>query len=255
MENDIEIDGLRVHYEETGRKDGPAAVVMHGWGCDHTTVRSIAATLEGNMRVVNVDLPGHGQSDEPPYPWGVEEFTRLIEKLIGKLGLERPSLIGHSFGGRVSILLSSRNEVGKVVLVDAAGIKPKRSFSYYRKVYTFKTLKHILRLVYGAEKGAEKIEQWRSRKGSDDYRRSSPMMRKVMSRCVNEDLKHVMPSIKAPVLLIWGEDDTATPLSDAKTMERLISDSGLVSFPGCGHFSFLDNPMGFRAVIKEFFKN
>ncbi|MDE6143022.1 MAG: alpha/beta hydrolase, partial [Muribaculaceae bacterium] len=76
----------------------------------------------------------------------------------------------------------------------------------------------------------------------------------VMSRCVNEDLKSVMPEINAPSLLIWGEDDTATPLSDAKTMERLIPDSGLVSFPGCGHYSFLDNPSGFRAVVKEFFK-
>jgi pimeloyl-ACP methyl ester carboxylesterase len=64
-----------------------------------------------------------------------------------------------------------------------------------------------------------------------------------------------MPLIKAPTLLIWGENDTATPLSDAKTMEQLIPDAGLVSFPGCGHYSFLDNPIGYKAVIKEFLKN
>ena len=80
-------------------------------------------------------------------------------------------------------------------------------------------------------------------------------MRAILSRCVNEDLKHVMPLIKAPTLLIWGENDTATPLSDAKTMEQLIPDAGLVSFPGCGHYSFLDNPIGYKAVIKEFLKN
>ncbi len=61
-----------------------------------------------------------------------------------------------------------------------------------------------------------------------------------------------MPSIKAPTLLIWGEDDTATPLSDAKKMERLIPDAGLVSFPGCGHYSFLDNPYLFGSVLKSF---
>jgi len=64
-----------------------------------------------------------------------------------------------------------------------------------------------------------------------------------------------MPSIKASTLLICGEEDTATPLSDAKTMENLIPDAGLVSFPGCGHYSFLDNPAGFRAVLREFLKS
>ena len=61
-----------------------------------------------------------------------------------------------------------------------------------------------------------------------------------------------MPHIQAPTLLIWGENDTATPLADAKKMEKLIPDAGLVSFPGCGHYSFLDNPVGFRAVLKSF---
>lgn len=96
------------------------------------------------------------------------------------------------------------------------------------------------------------IDAWRGKAGSADYRNSSPVMRSVMSRCVNEDLKGVMPSIKASTLLIWGEKDKATPLSDAKTMERLIPDAGLVSWPDCGHYSFLDNPGGFRAVLRSF---
>ena len=66
MEKDIEIDGMRMHYDVTGPETGAPVVLMHGWGCDHTTVRSIAAILESGMRVYNLDLPGHGQSDEPP---------------------------------------------------------------------------------------------------------------------------------------------------------------------------------------------
>jgi pimeloyl-ACP methyl ester carboxylesterase len=80
-------------------------------------------------------------------------------------------------------------------------------------------------------------------------------MRAILSKVVNEDLKHVMPNIKAPTLLIWGENDTATPLSDAKTMEKLIPDAGLVSFAGCGHYSFLDNPVQFAAVLTSFLKS
>lgn len=241
-------------YTDSGEKDLPSVVIMHGWGCDHTTVASIARIFEGKMRVVNVDLAGHGQSPEPPEAWGIEMYTRQIEQLIRELGLERPALVGHSFGGRIAILLSSRNDISKVVLVDAAGIKPRRKLKYYLKVYSFKTAKKLLPLLLGKKKGGEMVDRMRGKAGSADYRNSSPMMRAVMSRCVNEDLKEFMPSIKAPTLLVWGENDTATPLSDARTMERLIPDAGLVSFPGCGHYSFLDNPAGFRAVINEFFK-
>ena len=254
MESDIIIDGLKIHYEVSGPENGDPVILMHGWGCDHSTVASIPRCLDGGMKVVNIDLPGHGKSDEPAAVWGIEEFTRLVERFISLLKLDTPSLIGHSFGGRISILLASRNKVHKVVLVDAAGIKPRRKPSYYWKVYSFKLMKKFLLLIYGEKKCNAKIEEMRGKKGSADYRNSSPMMRAIMSKCVNEDLKGVMPAISAPTLLIWGEDDTATPLSDAKTMERLIPDAGLVSFQKCGHYSFLDNPVGFKAVLREFFK-
>lgn len=253
MDKNIEIEGLSLHYRDSGEEKLRPVVIMHGWGCTLDTVRSIEELFRGKMRTINVDLPGHGLSSEPSSVWGIEEFTGLIESLIKKLNLKSPSLIGHSFGGRISILLGSRNDVDKILLVDAAGIKPKRSLGYYRKVYTFKAMKHIVNLLFGKKKGGEILNRMRARKGSADYRNSSPRMRAIMSKCVNEDLKHAMPSIKAPTLLIWGEDDTATPLSDAETMKRLIPDAGLVTFPGCGHYSFLDNPFGFRAAVKSFF--
>lgn len=255
MEKEIIIDGVKIRYEECGPSDRQPIIIMHGWGCDHTTVGFIRDTVKDGLHVFNMDLPGHGQSQEPPATWGVEAFTRLVENFIKTLGLEDPVIVGHSFGGRIGILLSSRNPVKKLILVDAAGIKPQRSLRYYIKVYTFKGAKKLLPLLLGTHKGQQVIEAWRKKAGSADYRQSSPVMRAVMSRCVNEDLKHVMPSIKTPTLLVWGENDTATPLSDARTMERLIPDAGLVSFPGCGHYSFLDNPGGFRAVIREFLKN
>lgn len=255
MEKRITVDPIEVFYEETGNPEGPSVILMHGWGCDHSTVKSIARTIEGTHRVFNIDLPGHGKSSEPDRVWGVEDFTEWLEKLVETLQITKPSLIGHSFGGRISIIYASRNDVDRLLLVDAAGIKPKRSLNYYRKVYTFKLLKKFIKAVYGKDKGERKIESLRSKRGSSDYKNSTPIMRGIMSRCVNEDLRSYMPSIKAPTLLLWGENDTATPLGDAKIMEKLIPDSGLVSFPGCGHYSFLDNPGGFSLVLKEFFKN
>lgn len=254
MEKDIEIDGMRMHYDVTGLETGAPVVLMHGWGCDHTTVRSIAAILESGMRVYNLDLPGHGQSDEPPTAWGVDEYTRMVEKFCSLNGIAAPVLIGHSFGGRIGLLMASRNPVKRMVLVDAAGIKPRRKPSYYIKVYSFKTAKKLLPLLFGRKRGQEMIDRWRGSAGSADYRNSSPMMRAVMSRCVNQDLKHVMPQIKASTLLIWGAKDTATPLSDAKYMEKHIPDAGLVAFPEAGHYSFLDNAWEFKGVLREFFK-
>lgn len=252
MEKKINIDGLELNYDESGPDGAQPVILLHGWGCEISTVASIANALYTKLKVYSIDLPGHGKSQEPPHPWGVDDFTKLIEKFSKSLGLENPVLIGHSFGGRISILMASRSKVNKVVLIDAAGIKPKRSPKYYLKVYSFKTARKILPFLLGKRRAEKIIDAWRGKAGSADYRQSSPMMRAVMSRCVNEDLKHVMPSISAPTLLIWGEDDTATPLSDAKTMERLIPEAGLVSFPGCGHYSFLDNPGQFRAVIQSF---
>ena len=107
-------------------------------------------------------------------------------------------------------------------------------------------------LIYGKSKAERKLDARRAKAGSSDYASASPMMRRILSRVVNEDLTDRLPLVKVPVLLVWGENDTATPLSDARTMERLIPDAGLVSFPGCGHYSFLDNPVQFAAVLRSF---
>ncbi|MDE5979459.1 MAG: alpha/beta hydrolase, partial [Muribaculaceae bacterium] len=102
MEKEIELEGLKVRMEVTGQ--GRPLILMHGWGCDHTTVRSIAATAAQTHTVYNIDFPGFGGSEEPAEVWGVERYTRMVEELARKEGLESPVLVGHSFGGRVSIL-------------------------------------------------------------------------------------------------------------------------------------------------------
>lgn len=246
----IDINGNELHYDVSGQ--GPAIVLMHGWGCRASTLDSIARVAALTHTVYNLDFPGFGDSPEPEDVWGVDEYTRLVEAFVSKLGIERPSLLGHSFGGRVAILYSSRNAVDKVVLVDAAGVKPRRTLRYYFKVYTYKALKKIWHFMFSREKYTERLEAWSKKHSSADYRSATPKMRAILSKVVNEDLRRVMPEIKAPTLLVWGENDTATPMRDAKIMERLIPASGLVSFPNCGHYSFLDNPQQFQAVLHSF---
>lgn len=252
MDRDTRLEGLNLHYTDS-EKGEKTVILMHGWGCDHTTVASIERVASScGYRVVNVDFPGFGDSQEPTDVWGVEDYTRQIEALTKELGIKSPILLGHSFGGRVGILYASRNQVEKLILVDAAGIKPKRSLKYYWKVYSFKAVKRVMYLFLGKDAAEKRLDAKRAKAGSSDYANASPMMRRILSKVVNEDLTDRLHLIKAPTLLIWGENDTATPLSDAQKMEKLIPDAGLVSFPGCGHYSFLDNPIQFAAVLRSF---
>lgn len=249
------IDGQELAYSDKGASER-VIVLMHGWGCSSATLVSIEkVALEAGYRVINVDFPGFGLSPEPSSIWGVEEYTQLIEKFLDKLGVLNPVLLGHSFGGRVGILLSSRRNVSKLILVDAAGVKPRRSLKYHLKVRWFKFCKRVVQAVMNKDAAERTIEKMRSRRGSGDYAAASPVMRAILSKVVNEDLCHVMPQIKAPTLLIWGAADTATPLSDAEKMKRLIPDAGLVKFDGCGHYSFLDNPAAFSRVLISFLKS
>lgn len=244
MKETIEIDGVRATYDVLGSGPRPV-IVMHGWGCKGSTVQLLAEAACGSgTTVYNIDIPGFGESTEPTEVWGVERYTAFIEEFVRRLGLKRPSLIGHSFGGRIGIMYSSHNDVDRLILVDAAGIKPRRSLWYYARVYSFKLAKHIL--------PKSVIDRWRAKAGSSDYAQASPMMRAILSRTVNEDLTPLLTSIKAPTLLIWGEKDTATPLRDAKLMERRIPDAGLVSYPEAGHYSFLDRPAQTAAVVANF---
>lgn len=249
-----DVNGLRVRFRRYG-SGNDVLLIMHGWGCNVDTVESIARAAAPCCSVVSIDFPGFGSSNEPHETWGVERYTDFVEDFCRAINIRPTVLLGHSFGGRVGIVYASRHpEVSKLVLVDSAGVKPKRPLSYYYKVYKFKAAKFLIRTFLPRKRADRAIEQLRAGRGSADYNSASPRMKAILSRVVNEDLQHLMPSIKASTLLIWGDKDTATPLADARVMDSLIPDSGLVTFAGCGHYSFLDNPVQFRAVLQSFLK-
>lgn len=245
-------NGLEIFYKVKGA--GTPVIFLHGWGCDSSVFDEFADIVSEKYQAVSIDFPGFGQSAEPDTVWGVEEYTSMLESFVRDNAFSAPVLVGHSFGGRVSILYSSRNKVKSVVLADAAGVKPRRTLKYYVKVYSYKLMRKTTEFLLGKEKAAARIEAARKKSGSSDYMNATPKMRAVLSKVVNEDLCRQMPSIKVPVLLFWGENDTATPLADAKKMERLIPDAGLVVVPGAGHFSFLEARGLFAAVLRNFLK-
>ena len=151
-------------------------------------------------------------------------------KLVGKLGFEPD----------------------KIILVDSAGIKPKRGLDYYFKAYSYKLAKKAINMVFSKEKATKLIADMRKNKGSTDYNNASENLKKTFINVVNEDLRCHLPNIKAPTLLIWGEKDMDTPLRDAKIIEKLVPDAGLVVFKGAGHYSYLENLRDFIVITTNF---
>lgn len=253
----IEVDGYNICVKITGTGE-ETVVMLQGWGTDLGVYDLVANSINEKYRFVQFDFPGFGGSDEPKEAWNVDRFADFFIRLMEVLEIKRATLIGHSYGGRVIIKLAAREnlpfEIDRIVLIDSAGVMPKRSFSQKMKIRRYKILKKILNLKFIYFLFPELIDDWRSRQGSADYRNASPMMRQCLVMAVNEDLTELLPKIKQETLLIWGDRDTATPIGDAKIMEEKIPNSGLAVLKGAGHFSFLEQPIVFTNIMKSYFQ-
>lgn len=247
----ITVQGLRARYQQTG--SGPDVLVLHGWGARIESMQPIIAGLRDVARVLAVDLPGFGESALPPEPWGVEEYARWVLALLDTLGLERVGVVAHSNGGRIAIHVGAHHpeRLTRLLLVDAAGIRPRRGPKYYARVYSAKTAKHLAPRL--GPVGRRMQARVAARMASSDYA-AAGAMRPTFVRLVNQDLTPLLARISVPTLLIWGENDDATPVGDGRLMERLIDDAALIVFPGAGHFSYLDDPARFVAIAANFFK-
>ena len=250
---EITINNKKINYEVEG--EGNPIILLHGWLASLETMMPLQKHLAKHFKVYNVDIIGFGRSDLPDNPMNTNEFGDFLKEFINKLKIKKPILIGHSHGGRTIINYAGRNlgEINKIVLIDSAGIKPKRGISYYTKVYSYKTVKNVVKIL--PKKCSNLREKALGKFGSDDYKNSPEVLRKTMNNILNEDQQKIMPNIKVPTLLIWGENDTATPIEDAKKMEKLIPNCGIAKIDGAGHYSYIDGLGQCLLILDEFFKN
>ena len=250
------VNGIRINYEQKGQ--GDIIVLLHGWGSNIKLFANLIDLLSVKYTVVAMDMPGFGESEEPPSAWCVEDYAKFVIDFMKDYNAEKIMLLGHSFGGRVIIKLNSRNdlpfEITKVILVDSAGILPPKSNKKSFRTYYYKAGKAVLSTGIAKKLAPEALENFRKKMGSADYAAASPLMRQVLVKTVNEDLEPLLPNIKCPTLLVWGVNDTATPLSDGEKMEKLIPDAGLVKLENAGHYSFLEQQYTFNKVMCSFMK-
>lgn len=248
------VKNLKTEYTDVG--SGIPVLLLHGWGASLDTYRGVISTLSDRCRLVAPNFPGCGQSEVMPRPWDLDDYCDFVLEFINAVGLENPIIIGHSHGGRVAMRLAASGRLcpPKIVLIDSAGLIPKKSLKQRLRAKSFKLIKRTLTLPPLKKHCAPLLERARAHYGSADYNAAPQVLRDTMVSLVNTDLRNELHRISCPTLLIWGENDTATPLSDAKIIEGLIKDSGLCVIKGTGHFSFCEKPYEAHAILRSFIK-
>lgn len=252
----INVNGINTNYICEG--SGEALLILPGWGATSPTYNIMTKQLSAKYKVYVLDLPGFGITPEPSEPWNVDDYADFVSAFICALDIKRLTVMGHSFGGRIIIKLLSRDnsfDITRVGLVDAAGIKNKLSDTQSKRQKKYKKLKKIYSGSFMKKMFPNALEKLQNKYGSRDYAAASPIMKQCLVKAVNEDLTDLIPNIKQETMLIWGKNDTATPFSDALTMNKLIENSRLIAIDGAGHFPFIDAPFEFRKAIDECFIN
>ncbi len=234
----ISVQGREAAYREWG-SGSQVILMLHGWPADSSDYGEVAPKLaQAGWRVIVPDLPGWGETPEPPQPWSVNDYMRWVQSFVEALRLPPFLLFGHSFGGRVAIkyIISYPYQVRALILCAAAGIRPDP--------YTLK--RRALRLAAKTGKAVFAIPGLRvlggfMRRalyhvaGSNDYLKAEGVMKETIVRVLEEDLTPLLPEIKHPTLVVWGSADGATPLIHGQAMARTIPQATLRVFDGVRH--------------------
>lgn len=249
------IEDIPVNYLDVG--EGEIVLLLHGWGANITLYQGIIDTLKRGRRVIAPDMPGFGKTPEPPVPWCVDDYVDFVLKFIASFQIHRLSVVVHSFGGRVFFKMNAKEKlpftVERAVLIDSAGILPKKSWRQKASLRCYKLGRAFMSTKVMHFLYSDAVENMRQKRGSSDYNNATPLMRATLVNVVNEDLEPLIHLVKCPTLLIWGDLDTATPIEDARRMEELIADAGLVVCEGAGHFSYAEQPAKVNGALKAFF--
>ncbi len=246
MRKKCEVNGKILSYIEEGQ--GAPIVFLHGWGRSGDDFMPLIDSLQGNYRMIAIDLPGHGDSQEPEGDLSLDGLTSTLIELFNQLNIENPILVCHSFGARLAIKLASSGIVtNKLIFTGGAGIEIK-PLSFKLKVLHYKFMKILVNTPFYTQYKTDLF----ANSGSEDYKNASETMKKVMSLAVSTDLSNLLPQIKNEVMLYWGENDGATPYWHAEMMNQKLENSILISKPGLTHYAFLEDANDFNQQVKQY---
>lgn len=242
----ISLDVGQVFVSYQPSKDsliGPTVVFVHGWGSDHRVWSQQVLSLR--PATLSVDLPGFGQSTVPTRPLTVADYADVLTSVVEKCELDEVVLVGHSFGGQVATALAARQPqwLAGLVLVGSASLRAadppvlSKVGDKLAPVFGLPLMRKLRPMLYKLI-GA-------------DVPPADPVMRETMRSILRDDQHGKLAQISVPTQLIWGSDDSSTPLSEGRLLAEEISNSALTVLTG-GHYIFLDQPTAFTDTLTSF---
>lgn len=238
--------------------DGEPIVMLHGWGANIDLLQPLADKLvKQDYKTYMLDLPGFGQSDDPPTAYTVFDYAKFCISYFDQFQLDKPYLFGHSFGGRLGLILASdySERIKKMVLSDSAGIKAEAPLTNRLRLKSYKFIRDSLNMI-GAKSLSDSLrETYNKRYGSTDFQQVSGVMRETFVNVVNQDLLENASRVAVPTILIWGDKDEDTPLWQGKKLEETIPDCALIVHEGAGHYAYLEFPDKTARIMDALFKH
>jgi pimeloyl-ACP methyl ester carboxylesterase len=249
----LDVQGIRTAHTTIG--DGKPVLMLHGWGANSGLIWPLAEKLAPlGYRCYVPDMPGFGQTPAPPAAWSVHDYVKWTIAYLDDNQLDEIYLFGHSFGGRLGLVLGAEysDRLIKMVLADSAGVSSPPSSAGQLRLRLYRAALNTLQAI-GLKPQAEHLRTWyNNRYGSADYKAVTGVMRETFVKVVNEDLLPYAARVKLSTLLFWGSADTDTPLWQGQLLEKTIPDAGLVVWEGAGHYSYLERLADTVRVMDHF---
>ncbi|MFA9289188.1 MAG: alpha/beta fold hydrolase [Weeksellaceae bacterium] len=246
----IKIQNRKIHYKKFG--SGQPILFVHGWGGSIHSLHALADLASRRYTCILLDLPGFGKSDNPPPQWGVEGYAEVIKAFLKELGIKRTHYVGHSFGGNVGIYLSTHESqlINKLVLCNTSYKREKKVSSLAKatkgidrkELPIIKQLYPIVKYVY-----------YRIMHRDSDLMKY-PHLENNFRKIVTQDLTPQLPKIKQQTLILWGEEDTQTPVIWAYELYKLIPHAEIKVFPQIRHNLPIKYPQEVWTEIEPFLR-
>ncbi len=236
--------------DTTHLKQKTPLVFLHGWKQDKQTWNTVISHLEAEFACYAPDLPGFGARPKPENSWSIPQYAEWVQQYCNEHSIKNPVLIGHSFGGRVAIVLATEMKLSGLVLYATPGLPQPLS----RFTSLAQALHHALKKTAIPFDKTKTFKKIRDRFRSADYLESD-QLQQIFLNVVNFDLTPYFDQITASTLLLWGEKDTEVPLTVARAMEQMIPETRLQIIPHASHFAHRENPSLFAGIIRNFVGN
>lgn len=265
-EKSFQYQNIRVAYLDHG--SGRPIIFLHGQASDLLNFEPVYPLFEKDYRIIAIDYPGFGKSEKPLIDFSEEFYVRLLDKLYDITGIEKATLIGHSYGGYVAMVYGSSHpeRVSSMVLISPAGIQeyPNIVKRTMRNSFTVDAIvstpveKSLSNYEVSTFNKTPEVEQYALRRaallknGGEEFRGYAHAMVQAMELMLETDIRDRIGKADIPTLLVWGRNDPLVPYKISKITQEYIPHSQLATIENCGHFPMLESPQKLYKIVNTY---